>query len=271
MRLTLKLVAKRRPVLVFLFLTYLFTWAFWSLNIRYPPARDWIRMVGGFGPTLAGLILIACLRGRPGLRQLGQRLLRWRVGGGWYLFAFLSTALASLVAIYIAMALGMPRPRFNDPRQLYLVVPAFLYVLFTSVLGEEIGWRGFALPHLQQARGPLVASFCLGVAWGIWHLPLFWTPGNFYQGIPVWLFLMQSLGFAFLYTWLYNHTGKSLWIIHLFHAASNTTLGVLPVLPLDTGGDLRPLYLLVTILWLVVGGILVLDGPELGWRKAEEI
>ena len=92
-------------------------------------------------------------------------------------------------------------------------------------------------------------SLIIGVIWGAWHLPLFWLPGNFHQTIPLSLFLLQSVALAVIYTWLHNNTKGSLLIALLFHTASNVTLGVLPVLPMDTGGDLVPLWLTVGLLW----------------------
>ena len=76
----------------------------------------------------------------------------------------------------------------------------------------------------------------MGVAWGLWHLPLFFIPGNFHAEIPVTAFLLQDLALSVVMAWLYNCSGRSWLIVHLFHAASNTALGVLPVLPMDTGG-----------------------------------
>jgi membrane protease YdiL (CAAX protease family) len=133
----------------------------------------------------------------------------------------------------------------NDPRQWYLVIPAFLQILLLSVVGEEIGWRGFALPCLQARYGPLKASLILGVIWGGWHLPLWWMAGNFHADIPFVLFMLQSLALTILMTWLYNHTRGSLLMAHLFHTAFNLTAGVAPILPEYTGGSLRPLWIAV--------------------------
>ncbi len=171
----------------------------------------------------------------------------WRVRWWWYLFSLGGTAVFVLAALGLyRLGGGRAALQFNDPNQWYLVFPIFFYVLFFSVLGEEIGWRGFAL---QSSYGPLRASLIIGFFWGAWHLPLFWLPGNFHQSIPLVLFLLQSVALAIIYTWLYNQTKGSLFIAHLFHTASNVTLGLLPVLPTDTGGDMTPLWLTVGLLW----------------------
>ncbi len=241
----------RYPVAAFFILTYAISWAVW-VPLLVSQIDSPLYKVGTFGPAVVALILTVLMSGRVGLKRLLRRLLIWRVHIFWYLFSFLSTAAGVLAAIGIHVWLGGTPPVFNDPAQLYLVIPVFLYVLFTSVVGEEIGWRGYALPRLQERYGALVASLILGLVWGAWHLPLFWMAGNFHQQIPISLFILQTTGFSILYTWMYNNTRGSLLMAHIFHAASNTTIGVLPVLPMDTDGNLRPLWLVVGILWVVV-------------------
>ena len=247
--------------MLFFLLTFALSWAVWVpmavLRIDHP-----LYKLGTFGPTVAALLLTGVIQGRRGLRALGKRLLIWRVGVFWYLFSLFSTAVITLAAIGIHAALGGAVGPFNDPAQLYLVVPAFLYVLFTSVIGEEIGWRGYALPRLQARYSALGASLVLGVVWGLWHLPLFWMAGNFHQYIPVSLFLLQVVGFSVLYTWMNNNTRGSLLLPHLFHAASNTTLGVLPILPTAAYRETRPLWLGVGLLWALVVAVVAIYGPS---------
>ncbi len=251
----------RYPVATFFVLTYAISWAVWVplaiAQIDHP-----LYKLGTFGPTLVALVLTALTGGGAGIKQLLQRLLIWRVHIFWYLFSFLSTAVGVLAAIGLHVWRGGTAPTFNDPAQLYLVIPAFFYVLFTSVVGEELGWRGYALPRLQERHSALMASLMLGLVWGAWHLPLFWIAGNFHQQIPISLFLLQTTGFSILYTWMYNHTRGSLLLMHVFHAASNTTIGVLPVLPMDTGGSLRPLWLVVGLLWAVAFAVVARCGPK---------
>jgi membrane protease YdiL (CAAX protease family) len=226
-------------------------------------------IVGTFGPTLVALLLTGLSKGRNGLRELLSRLFVWRVSIFWYLFSFLGTIVVVMASIGIHVVMGGAVPQFNDPRQIYLVIPVFAYVLFLSVMGEEIGWRGYVLPRLQERHGALLASLTIGVMWGLWHLPEFWMKSNFHSQIPLVLFLLQDIALSIVMTWLYNGTGKSLLIVTLFHAASNTTLGVLPILPMDTGGDLRPLWIAVALLWIVAAIIVVVNLPA--WLKHRKV
>ena len=256
--------AKARSLTAFFGLTFLLSWGLWIPMIVLGREIPVLRIGGTFGPLAAALTLTLAGEGRTGAMRLLRPLGFWRVNGLWYVFALFATALTVFTALGIYFAGDGHRLVFNDLNQIYLVVPVFLYVLFFSVLGEETGWRGFALPRLQQRLGPLKASLLLGLIWGLWHIPLFGIPGNFHHPIPLGLFILQDVALAVVMTWIYNHTGGSLLLIHLFHAASNTTLGILPVLPMDTGGDLKPLYLTFGLLIALALGIIAsgtLGGP----------
>ena len=253
---------------VFFLLTLVLSWGVWLplalLEIDRP-----VYKLGTFGPAIAALLLTSVTEGRQGLEELWRRLLIWRVSWFWYLFSFLSTAAVALAAIGLHVALGGAVGQFNDPAQLYLVAPVFLYVLLTSVVGEEVGWRGYALPRLQAGQSALSASLIVGAVWGIWHLPLFWMAGNFHQYIPVSAFLLQVVGFSVLYTWMHNNTRGSLLMPHLFHAASNATLGLLPILPTASYQETRPLWFGVGLLWAIVGAVVMVYGPRRLSRREE--
>lgn len=244
-----------RPVITFFILTFCLSWGFWLPMIFIGDDIFFLRVAGTYGPAAAALTVTWRWKGSVGLVELLKPFRLWRVGGFWYLFCFFSTAVIVFAAIGIHYALGGSRLDFNDPAELYLTVPAFLYVLLFSVLGEETGWRGFALPRLRQRFGALPASLIIGAIWGTWHLPLFLIPGDFHSDIPFALFIYQDIAVSIIITWIYNRTGGSLIPVHIFHTASNTTLAVLPVLPMDTGGDLRPLYItcgLLTVFALTI-------------------
>jgi membrane protease YdiL (CAAX protease family) len=248
---------ENHSVIIFFVLTYSFSWLIWMPMVLANQESRLLLIAGTFGPTSVALLLTGLNKGWNGLKELLRRLLIWRVNIFWYLFSFFATMLVVMASIGIHVAMGGAVPQFNDPRQIYLVIPVFAYVLFLSVLGEEIGWRGYVLPRLQHKYGALVASLIIGVMWGMWHLPEFLIENNFHRQIPFILFLLQDIALSIVLTWLYNSTKKSLLIVNLFHAASNTTIGVLPILPMDTGGDLRPLWIAVDLLWIVAAIIVI--------------
>jgi len=247
------------PITTFFILTFCFSWVFWIPMIFIGRDVFLLRVLGTYGPTTIALFITGIREKKKGVVELLESFRRWKVGIFWYLFSFFSTAVLTILSISIYLSLERNNLVFNELSKIYLVVPVFLFVLIFSVLGEEIGWRGYALPKLQEKIGPLRASLIIGVVWGFWHLPLFFIEGNFHRDIPLWLFILQDVALSVVMCWIYNHTKGSLLIIHLFHAASNTTLGVLPILPMDTGGDLLPLYILCGFL-VAFALIIILTG-----------
>mgnify|MGYP006294546837 CR=1 FL=1 len=253
---------KGQSLLLFFGMTFLITWVVWLLLI-YFQLESPLAKLGTFGPTISALILIGLQQGKDGLRALAGKLTRWRVSWIWYAVSLAAPALVIIAALQIYQALGGANLVFNDPGEWYLVLVVFFYVLFTSVLGEEIGWRGYAFPRLLRSFSPLGASLILGLIWGLWHLPLFWMPWDFHSEMAFLPFLIQVLASSVIYGWLYVNTGGSLLIIHLFHTASNASAGLLPLLPMSTGGDLRPFWLAVGLLTAVAVIIFLWCGSDL--------
>ncbi len=254
----------RLKLSLFFIITFVFSWLFWFSGAKDNSA---FLVIGTFGPTVTALSLTVIFQGLPGIRSIVSRLLRWKVKFYWYLIIFGSTSIIPLLAIWIFSLQGGTIIQTNDPRQWYLIIPAFFQILFLSVLGEEIGWRGYALPLMQKNLTPFLSSIILGIIWGIWHLPLFWMAGNFHSQIPFSLFILQSVALTIVMTWLYNRTSNSLFTVHIFHAASNTFLGVLPIMPENTGGSLIPLWIAVGLLWVFTFAIMIIDRKEFFHKK----
>jgi uncharacterized protein len=254
MRLTSHLRYKRgmndssnRLLLAFFLLTFAFSWSVWGAAalashgyLAWSPSLAMTGLLGTFGPSLAALAVTAVSGGRIQLKQLLCRLLRWRVGLRWYGLALLALPALTLLAlaveaIFSQRPLDLTRPPLFQMIPLppeaagvspwFFFLPIFLQqMLFSSPLGEEIGWRGFALPRLQAQAGPLVASLVIGLIWAIWHLPLTWTAGHPLANMH----LAQMVVAALLFTWLYNGSGGSLLLVILFHTSMNVTGLFLP-------------------------------------------
>ena len=145
---------------------------------------------------------------------MGQRALRWRVGFLWWAVALFFTGLIVLLAIAINAVLGGGLPSFAFFRQEWHLIPVyFLITMIGGPLGEELGWRGFALPNLQRKWGPMVASIIIGIVWALWHLPLFFQPESVHAQIGLELLPVYVVGeivLAIIITWVYNKTGSSL-------------------------------------------------------------
>ena len=184
------------------------------------------------GPTIAARIVLTAIGGDPAYRAMRRGGRMWRVGLGWYAIAILGLPAACLGAVALlpggADALRAAAPGAMASTFAFYMVFGF----FSGPLFEEPGWRGFALPRLEQARGPLVGTLILGVLWGAWHLPQFLIPewaaqnGGADLGTIV-AFLVLVVLLSPLLTWVYNRTG-SLWMAMVTHAGINASLSIVP-------------------------------------------
>ena len=202
---------------------------------RFGDAGVLFAILGTFtGPLLAALTVTSVTEGRAGVRKLLDRVRRWRVSAGWYLVA-LCGFLGIWLAGYSVWLSGAPlRALAEQPALLISAYLAPLAVLVVLAFGEEVGWRGYALPHLQRRYGPLGGTLILALLHGLWHLPVLLVPG-FVSGssfsLPFILGWMATVVAAtFLYTWIFNHTGGSVLIAILVHAGSNASSALMNAL-----------------------------------------
>lgn len=162
-------------------------------------------------PSLVAIVLAGLQGGWAGVRALLGQAGRWRFGLPWYVVALALTVALDLIALAFSTLLGSPAGALG-PLQIQLLLPF-------APLGEEFGWRGYALPRLQRVMGALPASLVLGLIWACWHLPYFAYPSihplPFAIGFP--LFVVVITCESVLATWLYNSTGGSLLATILFH------------------------------------------------------
>jgi len=175
------------------------------------------------GPLLAALIVIPITQGRAGLRELGSRIIRWRVRWYWYAAALgiPLTVLLVTVGLNVALGAGAPSLGATSLSTILMVFAVRLINPLDGPMGEEPGWRGFALPGLQGGRSPLVATLILALLVTIWHVPLFFLEGGLQSSVIVGN-VLGPFAFTFVATWLFNHTGGSVLMTIVMHAAEGT-------------------------------------------------
>lgn len=229
----------QHPLLIFFSLAYAVTWILWgtlialSLDIKNPLGSI-LNALAIFGPTLAGIILTVVLNGKQGLSDLIGRLSPAQAGLRWIGISLLIPFLIIIAALLIGMGMGSPIPAklTLSVWLLPLLLEAIRIFFVGGPLGEEIGWRGFALPRLLQShKDTMKASLILGLIWGIWHAPIYAVPGtgqneilksggSFLVLFPA--FVIWVMGLAVIFTWLYKSTNGNLLLAILFHTAVNT-------------------------------------------------
>ena len=269
----------RSPSLVWFFVaTFVVTWAFWvpaavvfgdRLDERSPfslPIFVVLQTLGAAGPSLVAYWLLRRGGGRDEVRLIARRYRLWRVGFRWYLAAALLVPAIQLAGLIIGGFLY--RNELIDPASPlagmladigYLGAIAVFPVMIiaqlpSSPLLEEFGWRGFALPRLQEHFSALTSSLLLGLLWGLWHLPLTLAYGD-----PVVPFLLKITAISVLITWVFNNTRGSMLLAMLCHASLNAS-----IVPLSTEAGRWPSVLLVIA---VAAAIVTLAGGQNLARK----
>ena len=183
-------------------------------------------LLGAFAPSLAALSITARIEGHRGVGTLLRGVIKWRVAARWYLFAASYTVIVKLtVAVLHRVAVGV-WPHFDaEP---HYSIPFALLVSTPFQAGEEIGWRGYALPRLAERFGLSRASVVLGVIWGCWHLPQFFIrEADTYQQ-SFWVFVLGVTALSVVLAWLWQRTGRSLLLTMLLHAAWNNSKDIVP-------------------------------------------
>ena len=241
---------KRHPVITFFVLTYAIGWGlipFWTFQAG--------------APFIAALIVIPLTQGVEGLKRLGLRMIRWRVKWYWYVVAIgIPLAVLGLTA-GLNVALGASTPSLASYGPITTVLMMFAIRLVNpgdGALGEEPGWRGFALPGLQgSGYSPLLSTLILGVLVTGWHVPLLFMEEGLLQPSIIVGFLLGTMAVTFWYTWMFNRTGGSVLITLLSHAVQGTiTIGGL----WSVGADFARANLLFGVVAsLVAVGLVVLD------------
>jgi uncharacterized protein len=206
-------------------LSYLVVWG--PLAFFQIPAASFVRGVtgptwamalfitGGFVPSLVAILLTWKQQGLSGLRQLGRRLLQFKIGWRWYLAAVAVVVISTLGQLATISLMGQTFDLALFPAQLGSAIP----LIVLGPLSEEIGWRGYALDRLQTKWNALVSSLMVGLVWGLWHGPLFYMVGTSQHelALPFVAFVGGIMAVSILFTWLHNNTHGSLWTAIFFH------------------------------------------------------
>lgn len=247
----MKAFLKQHRLATFFVLAYVLSWYPWIIAL----VRGTTSGPNPLGPLVAGVIVTAAIYGRKGLREFFGCIVRWRVGLRWYAVVFLLPPVLCLIAAALTVCftrIEVPALTVDKLREL---PDHFIFILLFIGLGEEPGWRGFALPQLQARHSPMKASLVLAPLWALWHLPLI---GNEFPWPIVPAFLLSVIGGTCMLTWLFNGTRGSVLLAMLFHATINTVGAglIFPLFPADT---LVLLWWIYGIIWICAGfGLLLL-------------
>jgi len=209
-------------------------------------------VVGVFCPAVVAFGMTAGRVGNGGVRALLGKMFLADVGVRWYIFAVTyMVAIKLTVAVLFRIVMGQ-WPRFGT-ESIMLMLGGMLASTPVQA-GEEIGWRGFALPRLAARMGFARASLLLGIVWAGWHVPQFFLAGadTYRQSFPIWAIEVVAISVAL--AWLYSHTNGSLLLAIVMHSAINNTKDIVPAADPSPSGVMSlhasaVMYLTAICLW----------------------
>lgn len=246
-------------VLTFIILAFVWSWGM-GIAANYigkatPVLNTALKILAGFGPSLAGIVVVASFSTGTGLCDWLMRCLNWRVGWKWCLLAFGFPPAVMIVAIGLHRLLGGPMPALMSSDHIPLAIMNYgIVFLIGGPIGEEFGWRGYLMPALTPRMDWRVASLLIGIIWGLWHLPLFFLTSTPQAQMPMLVFFLNILAGSVVFSWLFERTQGSILPALVLHTSLNAWTGMLGIVP--TAATSRP-YLLVTGLLILIALILL--------------
>ncbi|HEX6477766.1 MAG TPA: CPBP family intramembrane glutamic endopeptidase [Ktedonobacteraceae bacterium] len=223
------------------------------------------------GPTLGAFLVTAVTDGKPGVRRFLRRYVQWRVGLQCYLVVLFGYPVVYLLTTSIFLgAAPITALLHNWPLLFTSYLPAILLFPGIITLGEEPGWRGFALPRLQQSYGPFIGSLILGALHGLWHLPIFliasFGNGPFVSPFPYLINTLEIMVITLIWTWIFNMAKGSILIAFLNHSAFNACGALFNTLvPAMLLGGRATFYALAIVALLIV----ILTRGRLGYQPEQ--
>ena len=236
---------RRHPIVTFFVLSYAISWGALPIeSVRFLPS----------GPLIAALIAIPVTQGWSGMRELGSRMIRWRVRWYWY-----AAALGLPLAVHLAYAgfnvaagAGLPSLTFTYLTTFLMVFAVRLVNPADGPVGEHPGWNGVALPGLQGVgHSPLLATAILAPLVAGWHLPTFFLEEGGLRPSVLVAGLVTTMAVTFWYAWLFNRTGGSILLLVVAHSVEGS-------IQYELGWIIMGLWLAVAI------GLVVFD--QKAWR-----
>jgi membrane protease YdiL (CAAX protease family) len=243
---------RRHPLISSFVLAYALSWWIWIL---YAFAIAFLGPIFALGPFLAAIIVTALTGGKTGVVGLLSRMVRWRVGLRWYAAALGLPVAVYLFAVSLNMLSGASASTAQQFGSWYLIFPLFAYSLLfplSGAFGEELGWRGYALPRVQARLSALSAALIIGVIQTAWHLPLFMTD----RSTPPVPLIVGYMGLGILATWVFNNTAGSVLMTMVLHASFNTNAAFFG--EMFAGADLMRMSWLLAALWCAAAVVVVI-------------
>ena len=255
----------------FFVITFLWTWFFigaiflfakigvvfesntFTSSIGLPPP---LLIVGAFGPAIGALISLRSIKGKGAIKEFLKRFLSLNFGWKVWISIFLILGIPTIIAWIIPELFGENRLPTYLPNGFIFPLYLLLMVFFGGGQ-EEIGWRGYILPFLEKRFGLIIGSLILGIIWAVWHLPLWFISGSTQAYMNFFLFMVLSIGYSFIFSWITKTSGNRLLSGLFAHGTANAFIPLFPTLILKQNVK-QVRFFIYSLLILVIGIIIVI-------------
>ena len=265
----------RHPLFTFFTLAIVLTWIAASPALFFGLPFQPYQTLGAYSPFMAAFLVSAVVNGRDGIRALLMRMTSWRFGLGSYLLAIFGLVILYILTVLLSGALPVQVLIDNWSLVFTFYLPALLTTYLVNPIGEETGWTGFALHHLQKQFSPWFSALILGILWAIWHLPAYFVPSGMgaFNLAGFAIFMLIAVFTRVIWTWVTNNAKGSGIAGVLLHASSNAvSVGLLPLLlptPQANQADDLSGPILLGLLFLFAVLILLFTHGQLSYRSIE--
>ena len=250
-------VIKNNELFSFILITYLISWLLWLPLFFMEESNILLIVVGGFGPLIAAFIMTLITDNN--IKKWLGKIFNFKIKFKLYVFVLLYPLIFyGLISIllYITGNTFTPAKEIS----LFSYIMNLIAMLILGGGQEEVGWRGYALPKMIKKYKPLTASFILGLIWIGWHLPLFFIKDSAQAGLPFIWYIINTLAFSIILTWLYIKSNYSVIPAMILHAGMNMAVNYFPIV-------LEKTYMYVAFVEIIIAVILVVYDKKLAYFK----
>ena len=247
----------------FFLVTFIFSWVLWaplalgSLGIIPFPdklmstVRIPVIMLGAFGPLAGALNSIHRENGKGSTRKYLQGFLDLKLGWKAYIFPVIIFGGSTFIAWFLPELCGENRLQMLLP-SFWIFIPCLVFMVFVGGGQEELGWRGYALPILEEKFGIWFANIILGVIWAVWHIPTWFITGTTQSHMNFGGFVLLMTGYSFIFSWIRKISGSRPFSGLYAHGLANAIIPLMPTFNMQ-GGVTQPRFWIWVIMTLIIG------------------
>ncbi len=209
-----------------------------------------VSILAAFGPAVAAFVSLRTIQGRGAVGRYIKSFFDLRFGLLNWLVIFLVLGLSTIVAWLLPEFLGQSRLPMLLPN-IYIFPIYWLIMVFLGGGQEEIGWRGYIMPHLESRFGIFFGSVLLALIWACWHIPLWFIPGTSQTYMNFFGFIMLTSGYSFFFSWVMKAAGGRPMAGLVAHGTANAFIPVFPVLIMQSGVQQTRFWIWVSLTLLI--------------------